>query len=325
MVTERTGGMSMVRIKVYKASQLAVAAAAILMAAALIAVLISIALRGGAETVGGTTIIWEEAAVEVAAAFSMVDFPDGPIIPDPEDFIPENEHTDEPADEIIIEIIRAEAAPEENVGMAERQARVLIYHTHTHEAYAQDAEDPYVETEAWRTADQGHSVVRVGEALSELLRGYGMEVVHDVTDHEPPKLSTAYARSLKTLEGYADEEFDLYIDLHRDAYNASMKEYAESNGQRMAQLMVLIGNGGEYEVKPDYEANLRFALELTNCINEKNPGLCREVMVKNGRYNQHIGTPAILIEVGHNENTLQQALSSMPALADALKEVLTSS
>ena len=76
-------------------------------------------------------------------------------------------------------------------------------------------------------------------------------------------------------------------------------------------------------MKPDFEANLSFARRLTDCINKKAPGLCRDVMVKNGRYNQHIGTPAILIEVGHNENTLRQALSVMPVLADAIKAVLT--
>ena len=174
----------------------------------------------------------------------------------------------------------------------------------------------------FRTADPAHSVVRVGEALTELLSQYGFTVVHDTTDHEPPELSTAYARSLQTLESY-EEPFDLYIDLHRDAFNDSMAACAHFGGQEVAQLMVLIGNGGEYEVKPDYEANLRFASRLTERLNRIAPGICRDVMVKNGRYNQHIGTPAVLIEVGHNENTLQQALSAMPVLAEAIREMMT--
>ena len=311
----------MVRIKVYKASQLAVAAAALLLAGVLIAVLASIAMRGGGAPVSGTAVIEERAAVEAAAVFSVVEPEEIPIMPVfDEDILPENEHTDETVDEIIIEILRP-VESEAPVWPAARP-RVLIYHTHTHEAYAQVADDPYEETEAWRTADPAHSVVRVGEALCELLVQQGFDAVHDTTDHEPPKLSTAYARSLNTLEGYAGEPFDLYIDLHRDAYNESMADHVAYAGQELAQLMALIGNGGEYEVKPDYEANLRFAQRLTDCINRKAPGVCREVMVKNGRYNQHVGTPAILIEVGHNENTLQQALSSMPVLADALAELL---
>ena len=94
---------------------------------------------------------------------------------------------------------------------------VLIYHTHTQEAYSQVSDDLYVEVSQWRTADRAHSVVRVGEELARLLTERGFVVTHDATDHEPPKLSTAYARSLKTIQSYP-QHFDLYIDLHRDAY-----------------------------------------------------------------------------------------------------------
>lgn len=307
----------MVRIKVYKASHLAVAAAVVLLAVVLAAVLLGFAVNGGTDAVG--VFSGNQAAGEVTAAFSVWAPDEAPAIPDPEEG--ENEHTDEATESIIVEVVRA-GQTDAPVRPAEKP-RVLIYHTHTHEAYAQTDDDPYEETEAWRTGDPSHSVVRVGEALAEMLIRCGFEVVHDQTDHEPPKLSTAYARSLKTLEQYADQPFDLYIDLHRDAYNESLADCAVVNGQRAAQLMALIGNGGEYEVKPDYEANLRFAQRLTNRINEQAPGLCREVMVKNGRYNQHVGTPSVLIEVGHNQNTLQEALASMPVLADALQSLMT--
>lgn len=304
----------MVRIKVYRASQVAVVAAAALLAIVLAVLLISTMLGPQGERMRMTA---SGAAVEVAAVFSVSDESLTPIMPSFQEVLPENEHMDETVQEIIVEVLR----DEEPAGTAERP-RVLIYHTHTHEAYEQEDDDPYVETEAWRTADQSHSVVRVGEALKELLVQQGFDVVHDVTDHEPPRLNTAYARSLKTLEGYAGEAFDLYIDLHRDAWNEQMPEAATVMGQTAAQLMVLIGNGGDYEVKPDYEANLRFATKLTDRLNALAPGLCRNVMVKNGRYNQHVGTPAILIEVGHNKNTLTEALASMPYLADALYDLL---
>ena len=48
-------------------------------------------------------------------------------------------------------------------------------------------------------------------------------------------------------------------------------------------------------------------------------------MVKNGRYNQHLFTPSVLIEVGHNLNTLDEALASMPVLAEALADLLKES
>lgn len=305
----------MVRIKVYKASQVAAVAAAVLLGLVVLVMAVSFMIRKEGQKGAYPVSSMVQAADGVTAAFSvyspiMPSFTEGPVF--------ENEHTDEAAEEIIVEVIR-----ESGIRQAARP-RVLIYHTHTHEAYAQVEDDPYEETEAWRTADPEHSVVRVGEALTELLTAQGFDVTHDTTDHEPPQLSTAYTRSLQTLEGYAGEEFDLYIDLHRDAYNLTLAECAHVNGQEAAQLMVLIGNGGNYEVRPDYEANLQFAYLLTDRLNQESAGICREVMVKNGRYNQHVGTPAILIEVGHNENTLSQALASMPPLADALAEILMS-
>lgn len=199
---------------------------------------------------------------------------------------------------------------------------VLIYHTHTHEAYEQVAEDRYVAIEAWRTVDQDYSVVRVGNELAQLLRARGFSVVHDTTDHEQNELGTAYTRSLATLEAY-EETFDLYIDLHRDAYIDGMQtgSVCDKNGS-LAQLMVLIGNGNGFDVKPFYRENLAFAQQLTRRINEKMPGLCKDVLVKDGRYNQNIGVFSILIEVGHNRNTLSEALRSLPYLADGIHSVL---
>jgi hypothetical protein len=112
-----------------------------------------------------------------------------------------------------------------------KRGRILIYHTHTNEAYRKAPGDTYQETEAWRTADQSHSVVRVGEVLVELLEDRGFDVIHEVTNHEPPDLGTAYERSLKTIEGYP-KNFDLYIDLHRDAYTRGLQDNFGEGGRR---------------------------------------------------------------------------------------------
>ena len=214
----------------------------------------------------------------------------------------------------------AEAGVEVEIVKPEPRS-VLIYHTHTHEAYEQVVDDPYEALEAWRTADAGHSVLRVGEELARCLRDQGFEVVHDTTDHEGDALPTAYTRSLRTLEGY-DRKFDLYIDLHRDAWCKGMQtRYTASDGTPLAQPMLLIGNGKGFDVKPHYEENLAFARALTDRINEEYPGLCKDVLVKDGRYNQHIGVFAVLIEFGHNKNTLREALNTAPVVARAIKAV----
>ena len=209
--------------------------------------------------------------------------------------------------------------------VAPRQQRILIYHTHTHEAYEQVEGDPYEALEAWRTADAGHSVVRVGEALASRLRRYGLDVVHDATDHEGSQLSTAYTRSLATLMRYR-ERFDLYIDLHRDAYIEGDPITVTSNtGEAMAPVMLLIGNGNGFDVKPWYDQNLSFAQALEARINREAPGLCKPVLVKDGRYNQNIGVFSVLIEVGHNQNTLVQACNSVAPIARAIYSLLVES
>ena len=294
----------MVKIKVIHASKLLAAAAAVILAIALIVLAVS-ASSGAAQGTSG----------ERAAAVADFSFWRPPKM---EFELPgENEH----ADLIVLE----DAAVQEDHTQPVERPRVLIYHTHTHEAYAQTAADPYRETESWRTEDQTHSVVRVGEALAALLTDYGFDVVHDTADYEYPKLNTAYARSLDMLETKRGETFNLCVDLHRDAWDKSMAECACIGSQRAAQLMMLIGNGGNFDIKPDYEANLAFAARLTDRINALCDGLCRPVMVKNGRYNQHLFTPSVLIEVGHNLNTLDEALASMPVLAEALADLLKES
>lgn len=211
-----------------------------------------------------------------------------------------------------------------NVPSPRKQPCILIYHTHTHEAYEQDRNDPYIAIETWRTEDAQHSVVRVGDALAEELEKKGYEVVHITADHELNSIDDSYLRSLSSLENNKGS-YDITIDLHRDAYSRGMEEcYTNKNGDSCAQVMLLVGRGDAYppEEKPNYESNLNFAQAVTTEMNRMQPGICRNVTVKTGRYNQHLGSPGLLIEVGHNRNTLQQALAVVPYLADALDSTI---
>ena len=232
--------------------------------------------------------------------------------------------TPSPPDGFSIEVVSVKEQEEKPI-------RVLIYHTHTYEAFEQTAESPYRETEKWRTADSGHNMVRVGEELAALLRSLGMEVVHDQTAFEPPNLSSAYTRSLEMLRERqaAGETYDLYIDLHRDAFIAS---YGGGNtvnvgGVEAAKLMMLIGKGegqtGQgFDEKPDWEKNLAIAQKITDALNDQAQGICRKVSVKSGRYNQHVAQACILVEAGNNKNTLAEVLAAMPYLADAIASAL---
>ena len=60
---------------------------------------------------------------------------------------------------------------------------------------------------------------------------------------------------------------------------------------------------------------------VTDAANALAPGLCREVKIKNGRFNQHVSTGALLIEIGNNRNTLSEALAACPIVAEAFERV----
>lgn len=202
--------------------------------------------------------------------------------------------------------------------------QILIYHTHTTEAYTQTKENLYTQTSSFRTREQDKSVVAVGEALKkELEEVYGYEVLHDTTDHEPPKLATAYQRSEQTMTAYKEKypSLQIFIDLHRDASSDST-DYVLVNGQPAARIMCVVGQGEKYEVKPDFESNLALAQAFTDSLNRQWQGMGRKVRIKPGRYNQHLSSKSLLLEVGHNANTLEQALQAVPAIAKALHEAL---
>ena len=241
-------------------------------------------------------------------------------------YLPAPASTAVPGATVRFEIVQPTATQ-----VTQQARRILIYHTHTWEAYEPTQEDSYEQTERWRTKDEQHNVLRVGAELAQCLTELGFEVVHEQGVFEPPVLSTAYTRSLEMLEDYTarGEVFDYYIDLHRDAYSAgayASNTLVGTNGEELARLMMLIGKGtGEtggvgFDVKPQWEENLVLAQTLTDNLNGMVNGLCGKVKIKTGRFNQHISTRAILIEVGNNKNTLAQALNAMPYLAQAIKD-----
>lgn len=223
-----------------------------------------------------------------------------------------------------IEIIRPEESlPEYG------DKRILIYHTHTYEAYEQDPQNPYAQTEKWRTKDPAYSVVAVGKALAASLRAMGFTVEHDTTAFEPPTLDDAYSRSLTMLESRKanGETYDLYIDLHRDAISSSstIKRTVNIGGEEIARFMVLIGKGttGGYTESPDWEANYAIAQCITDQLNEQCENMARNVKVKSGRFNQHIDDCCVLIECGMNTNTLEEVLAGVPYLANAIANTLS--
>lgn len=205
---------------------------------------------------------------------------------------------------------------------------ILIYHTHTTEAYGQTATYTYTPSGSWRTKDPEKNIVAVGELLAKLLREKGFSVLHDTTDHEPPRLATSYSRSEETMRAYQKKypTLDVFIDVHRDAYGNSdtpITDFIEVDGKEVARLMFVVGTGKGatgtgFDEMPDFDSNYALAEAITNRLTAVDSRLARPIRVKSGRYNQHISSHCLLVEVGHNCNSLDQALAAIPYLAEAI-------
>ncbi|MFB0921196.1 MAG: stage II sporulation protein P, partial [Oscillospiraceae bacterium] len=115
------------------------------------------------------------------------------------------------------------------------------------------------------------------------------------------------------------------LDVHRDAIGDSdvvYKTVAEADGKSCAQFMLLVGTGENGLEHPNWKENLKFALYLQSAVVAKYPSLPRPIALKKERYNQHLSTGYLILEVGSSGNTLSEALNAVRLFADAAAPAL---
>jgi stage II sporulation protein P len=88
-------------------------------------------------------------------------------------------------------------------------------------------------------------------------------------------------------------------------------------------MMFVVGKGEKFDDKPDFKTNYSFANSINQQLSAMDDGLVRNICIKTGRYNQHIGELSCLIEIGHNRNTLEEAKNSAELFAKALSKVVS--
>lgn len=202
---------------------------------------------------------------------------------------------------------------------------ILLFHTHTCESYTSSDNFSYTPTGNFRTTDLNYSVVRVGEELTNQLKNYGYNVIHDTTYHDYPAYNGSYTRSLSTVQKILQTTpTDIIFDIHRDAIG-SRSDYApcvKIGDDVAAQIMFVVGSdeGGLWH--PNWNENLKFAIKVQEKAEEMYPGLFKPITLTKYRYNQHTGKYASIIEVGATGNTLEQCLNSMKYLSKVLDEVM---
>ena len=203
------------------------------------------------------------------------------------------------------------------------KSNIIIFHTHTCESYTSSEKYSYTPTGKFRTTDLKYSVARVGDELTKYLKGYKINVIHNKTYHDYPSYTGSYTRSLSTVSSILkNTNSDILIDLHRDAIgsNSSYAPTVKIGEEYCAQLMFVMGSNGGGLNHPNWKKNLQFTVRLQEIGNKMYPGLFKPIILRNSRYNQHLGKAACIIEVGATGNTLEQCINSMKYLAKIIND-----
>lgn len=205
--------------------------------------------------------------------------------------------------------------------------QVLIYHTHTSEAYIDEDVDYFYDSFYSRTQNNNFNVVAVGDAISQVLESKGIKTLHDKTVHDS-SYNGSYGRSAQTIQSDMNEnkEIKVVLDIHRDALGTDeckVKPVFEYKGKKCAQIMILSGcdTDGERDFE-NWQNNLNFALKIQNTAEKMYPGMTRPISFDYFAYNEYICDGSLLIEVGAEANSIDEAVNTGELLGNVLYEVL---
>lgn len=113
----------------------------------------------------------------------------------------------------------------------------------------------------------------------------------------------------------------LFIDIHRDAATHKVST-TTINNKDCAKVLFIIGLENS-----NYKKNLSVVEQLNDIILSEYPSLTRGIMKKqgygvNGVYNQDLSNNVILIEIGGNENNIEEVNNTLDILASVIGEYL---
>lgn len=210
------------------------------------------------------------------------------------------------------------------IEIADNAPKVLIFHTHSQEGFADSVE-----------GDVSTTIVGVGEYLTQLLNAKGIPTIHDtgVYDIINGQLdrSNAYEYAEASVRQILAENpsVEVVLDLHRDGVAEETHLVTEIDGKPTAQIMFFNGlsrtrtNGElEYLYNPYIPDNLAFSFQMKLACEQKYAGFARKTYLRGYRYSLHMMPKSLLIEAGAQTNTVEEMRNAMEVLAEVLHQVL---
>ena len=197
---------------------------------------------------------------------------------------------------------------------------IYIYNTHQTEeykptSYLKYSVNPNVLMASYILEEQlskkGHVVLVEEESVSKLRTTLGLNYAG----------SYKVTRSMMENAKKYNPTLKYYIDLHRDSLTRD-KTTLTVDGKNYAKILFIVGLENS-----NYQENLDFTNKISDLLNQKVKGLSKGIYKKegplvNGVYNQDFSNRVILIELGGNENTIDEVYRSLIVLGEVLDEVI---
>lgn len=200
--------------------------------------------------------------------------------------------------------------------------QILIFHTHSRESFADS-----------RPGESSDTIVGVGDRLAQVLTDtYGYRVLHHTAAYDAETRDGAYSRALPEIEAILRENpsIQVVIDLHRDEMPEGTRLVVDLDGRPTARFMFFNGlswtkktGNIAYLYNENLQNNLAFSFRMQLKAREYYPGLTRKIYLKGYRYNMHLAEKFLLIELGAQNNTVEEAMNACEPLSHILDLVLS--
>ncbi len=205
------------------------------------------------------------------------------------------------------------------------EPQILIFHTHSQEAFLDS-----------KKGEKSDTIVGVGEVLTKLLREKGYNVIHDTSCYDVINgvldRSKAYTYANENIAKILKEHptIEVVLDIHRDGVREDLRLVTEIDGKPTAQVMFFNGisytnlNGEiEYLKNPNLDTNLAMSLQMQLLTKAYYPDWTRRMYIHAYRYCLHHRGRSMLVEVGAQNNTVEEVKNAMYPLADTLDRLLS--
>ena len=235
-----------------------------------------------------------------------------------EENIPTLNSNDEKEEEVSV----ASSEYKNNIRLTKDNPTMLIYHTHAGETYSDSPEGNYHSQN-----NKDKSVVEIGTLLTEQLNQKGWGIAHSTKYHDYPQFTKSYINSLDTVKTMLNnyKSINIALDLHRDGRDLKteddMKKESERmtttyKGEKVAKFFFVVGMKNE-----NINEVQSLAEDITKFAQSKYPELVLPIVKKQyGKFNQYMAENHMLIEIGSNGTTSEEAKASVKYVAEILDE-----